>query len=535
MTSGFKVWLGRGLPILLAVIGALIVIALSFQIYFEQVTVGADLSTYLLPAVAREQGLGLVYKDFLDIKPPLTFGVFVPWIALFGSSLASMWAFYALLLALMFTAFFIALYQQLRPWLAVFVFGFCVINILFFTMLEEFFFVTEVVGSVLVLWGLVLARWRPTHLGTLLLASLLLGAAGQVKDVFVFAPLALLPIVWAASRRLRAFGALAAGVASAYVLTGLLLIWWGPGALQAYWEIIQLKRERFPLPTPTELADLAVGHFSQLQLWFPWFLLVAAVLGLVLVVNFLMNRNDSSNFHNENSSAFTRLSSGEWMLVFFFGAMYLGFLWQGAPLLKYFAVAMVFPIYLLVAVLISQVLKWNTGKSKVAVVGVTTALILGLSPAADAVLWAMGRTKTYTLPPFSTLIAQAESPGDLALYTEIQNSSNADDCLQVAYGWSATADYLYALRPACTRFTLPPLVAQTPALWDPLATELLAQPPGIIIFDPTLATSGTPVFPYAAVLARCYRQSDAQPILYFSLDDEGATRGCMQIALAGPN
>ncbi len=319
MTSRFRVRSGQWIPILLAAVGALIVIALSFQIYFDQVTVGEDLSTYLLPAVAREQGLGLVYKDFLDIKPPLTFGIFIPWIALFGSSLASMWAFYALCLALLLSAFFIALYQQLKPWLGLVVFGFCAINIVFFTMLEEFFFVTEVVGSVLVLWGLVLARWRPTHLGALFLASLFLGVAGQVKDVFVFAPIALLPILWASNRRKRAFGALVAGVASTYLLTGLMLIWWGQGVLQAYWGIIQLKRERFPLPTLGQFADLAVGHFSQLQLWFPWLLLVSAALVVALVANFLLSKNFSAHSSNRFLAPSMRLSPGEWMLVFFFG------------------------------------------------------------------------------------------------------------------------------------------------------------------------------------------------------------------------
>gem|GEM_PF-1190613 len=535
MTSGFKTRLNQLLPIFIAVVGTVIVIALSFQIYFQLVTIGADLSTYLVPAVAREQGFGLVYSNFFDIKPPLTFGVFVPWIALFGSSLASMWAFYALLLSLMLGAFFIALYQQLKPWLAVVVFGFCAINIVFFAMLEEFFFVTEVVGSTLVLSGIVLVRWRPTHLGALVVSSLFLGAAGQVKEVFIFAPLALLPIVWASSRRLRAFGALAVGVATAYLLTGLLLVWWGRGVLQAYWEVIQFKRERFPLPTPADLASLAVDHFSQLQLWFPWFLFTTVLFVLVVIVHSLLKR--SGRFANPNEGTFThaRLSAGEWMLVFLFGAMYLGFLWQGASLTKYFAIAMVFPTYLLFAVLISHVMKGITGKSKIAVAAVTIVLILGIAPGTDAALWAIGRTKFYTVPPIGELAAQAESVDDLALYTEIKNLTNADDCLHVTAGWSATADYLYAQRPPCTRFTLPTLVAQTPALWETLATELLEQPPRIIIYDPEIAAREATPFPYAEVLARCYRQSETQPTLYFPLESDEATRECMQAVVANTN
>jgi hypothetical protein len=47
-------------------------------------------------------------------------------------------------------------------------------------------------------------------------------------------------------------GTLVAGVISAFALTTLLLTWWGDGVLRAYWEVLQLKRGRFPLPTPTD-------------------------------------------------------------------------------------------------------------------------------------------------------------------------------------------------------------------------------------------------------------------------------------------
>ena len=74
----------RTIPYLLLGGGAALVVALSFLVFLQQTTITADLSTYLLPAVGREEGLGLLYADFLDIKPPLIFTVFVPWIALMG-------------------------------------------------------------------------------------------------------------------------------------------------------------------------------------------------------------------------------------------------------------------------------------------------------------------------------------------------------------------------------------------------------------------------------------------------------------------
>ena len=146
MTSGKAVRVTSKLPYVIAAVGAVLVVVLSFGVFFSQTTITNDLSTYLLPAVARENNLGLVYVDYLGIKPPLIFGLFVPWVAIFGSSLPSMWVLYAVLLLSLFAAFFIALRQELQPWLAVTVFTFGAIAVVSFSMLEEFFFVTEVVG-----------------------------------------------------------------------------------------------------------------------------------------------------------------------------------------------------------------------------------------------------------------------------------------------------------------------------------------------------------------------------------------------------
>jgi len=510
------------LPYAIAAVGAVLVVVLSFGVFFSQTTITNDLSTYLLPAVARENNLGLVYVDYLDIKPPLIFGLFVPWVAIFGSSLPSMWVLYAVLLLSLFAAFFIALRQELQPWLAVTVFTFGAIAVVSFSMLEEFFFVTEVVGSAIALWALVVARWRGSHLGWLYGAALLLGAAGQVKDVFLFAPAALLPIAWVHRSRIRAMGTLVAGVISAFALTTLLLTWWGDGVLRAYWEVLQLKRGRFPLPTPTDLLDHATEHVYQLWQWLPWISVFVIVCAITIASRVIRGRRGQ-----KSSWPSAHLSVGEWMLIFYFAAMYLGFLWQGSALLKYFALALVFPAYLFLAVLLRHFWPpFNEYKPATRVL-VGILLLVGIAPSFQAISWAGGRATSLISPAIVDFIPRAESEDDLALYDQIRELAGPETCLHVAYGFSATTYYLYTKIPPCTRFTLPPLVTQTPALWQPQAEDLAARPPGILVVDPLLAAGEDAVFPYSEVAARCYQQSPNQPIVYLPRGNATATRECI--------
>ena len=65
MTSGKAVRVTSKLPYVIAAVGAVLVVVLSFGVFFSQTTITNDLSTYLLPAVARENNLGLVYVDYL--------------------------------------------------------------------------------------------------------------------------------------------------------------------------------------------------------------------------------------------------------------------------------------------------------------------------------------------------------------------------------------------------------------------------------------------------------------------------------------
>ena len=517
------------LPLTAALALTLTVIADTFSVFMPAGMVITDVSTYLLPAVARENGAGDLYVGLLDIKPPLTFALFVPWVAMFGSSFFGIWIFYSILLLAMFTGFYLALVQELRPWLATIVFSFTVITILTFGMLDEFLFTTEVIGSTAILWGVVAARRKPEDLRWLFFAAFLLTIAGQVKDVFLLVPLALAPLIWNHPERLRAFMAAAAGCTTTLVMTVLILLWWGPGSLASYIEVLRIKRERFPLPGGNELLERFTTHADQVIQWLP----LLALFGLAVAITLFVSSSRTLQSHALQGESL-HITPSEWMLIAYLPALYVGFLWQGSDLLKTYALAVIFPVYLLFAVVIRIMMtKLDTQQqaSKVVLIGL---LIIGISPSGYSILSAVGRALALPTTPVADLIGGAESDEVLAQFRLIRDLADDGDCLHVAYDWTATIAYLYSEVPPCTRIVVPPLAAQMPSLGAELKDTLPKRPPSIMIIDWTRSAVESASVPYRAIVDQCYESVLGNSSIYRLRDDLPSAEDCIESTYPDP-
>lgn len=522
-----KAWLRTGIPRALAAVFGVLMVAQTLSIFVAIPLIPTDLSTYVLPAVAREANFGFLYVDLLDVKPPLTFAFFVPWIAIFGHSLMGLWIFYSLLLLVLFSLFYIALEQELAPWFATLTFVFALIAMFTFGMLEEFLFTTEAIGSTAVLLGLVVVRWKSQNLAALFAGAVLLGAAGQVKDVFLLVPLALIPIALSHPRRLRALTVAAVGVGAAILGTVAVLLWWGPGVLPAYIEVLQIKRQRFPLPDAVEIGTRLTEHIGQVGQWLPllWLFAVACIAAAIL----------SLRANGWNRTAFLRdvsPSSAEWMIFTYLAAIYLGFLWQGSDLLKTYALAVVFPVYLGLAVFVRMAFGLMRPASRGLRAAVIVVLIVGLAPAPQALLFTAGRTAALPTLQLTEHLNRAESPEVLRPYEVIRDLAEPDDCIHVAYAWSATVDYLYTELPPCNRIVLPPLASQMPSLAAELKSALINNPPDIIVADPTKTAIFPAAFPYEDLLENCYVRAFADPTVFLIREDLPATSACLERQLA---
>lgn len=518
------------IPTVLAVLAGLVTILLTYAIFSSVHLIQADLSTYLLPAQARELGFGSIYVDIFDIKPPLAYAIFVPWISAVGIHLAGFWLLYAVLLTCTLACFWILIRQFLAPWFAFFLFASCLGTIIGLGMLEELFFTTEVVCLALSLGGLLLAyRWR-TSLWAFFGAAAMLTAAGQVKEVFILAPIALLPLLISGGgrRRGRVIGAVL-GVAFTVVLTVLVLIWWGGGAFAGYLEILRFKREKFPAPGLSEIIQDLGDYAVEISRWLP--LLLIFLLALAALVILRRFTNMLVNMKVGNRTEFT--SAG---LLFF--ALLLGSLWQGAPLVLHYALGLIFSLYLFLAALLGWALA-VTREAKPRIRWIVVGLLLvGLIPSISSVSWVYGRVTTFEPGALLSSYEELESPSDLAVFRKVEELTSPSECIQAAYGWSATANYLYSERRSCTRFVVPPLALDA-AYRSAMQQDLIANPPSVIVADRKLAdqtalplSAGTPeavIFPYEAVLEGCYEGVTGWPTLYVPLSkDPAATGACIQ-------
>ena len=522
------------LPALLAMVIGCFVILDTVGVFAHRPSIEPDLSTYLLPAVERERAFGAVYADFLDIKPPFTYAVFVPWVAIAGWSLVSIWALYVVLLIALLSGFWLALRQVLAPWAALVLFASTSIVVVFFVMLEDFLFPTEVLGLTMALWGLLLGARSAGRPALLVAATMLVTLAGQAKDVFVFLPLALLPIALAAGARVRALVAWIGGIVGAALATIVLLLWWGPGALSGYLDVVELKRSRFPTPTPPQLVSSALLDLQAIGSWLP-FLWVFAI---ALVACALLGRRHRHQLtHLEVDGRRRSVVSWAWGLTFV--TVWAGFLWQDADPLKYYALALIFPLALLLSVPLGWGLARSGSMSRPLRTALAGLLVIGLLPSVPATLWFLGRAKASQPVEDVSAIMASERAADLAMYRARGSLTPANGCLHVAYGWWASVDYLYSEAKPCTRFTAPPLAPATPELVDELRQALVARPPDVLVVDVSQRVTPNTIegaresrlLPYDVLAAQCYEAVSGVPNTYRAIASGMTMRTCVETVL----
>jgi len=497
-------------------------------------TIEPDLSTYVLPAVERARGFGALYVDFLDIKPPLTFGIFLPWFAAVGNSLVGLWVLYLILIGALLVAFWLALRMQLAPWLALGVFLSCIVVVTQSGMFDWFFFTTEVVGLVPLLWGLVIARRFGHRLPALFFASLMLTLAGQAKDVFVLVPLALIPLVWHHRRRALAVASSLAGIAAAFLGIVAMLTWWGPGTLRSYVAVLGIKREIFPFPGFVEAAASVWDDVLVVQSWLPLLALLFIALGLCAIYV----RRESLP-ESPRARVMWRVTWPEWMYLTAFFCVALGFAWQGRELSQYYAIAFAFPLFIALSVPVSRISAAATSLAGYRRPMVITILAVSLVPTLSFALNFAGMTKAMRPWQDASRIISTETPESLSSYSAIRGLAIDKGCLHVAYGWGASAYYLYTGLKPCTRFMAPPLAATTTALALELREAIVKSPPSVLVMDPTQripfddesGRTENVLLPFDVIADTCYLPSPVAPNVYVPLGSESQERTCIEAVL----
>jgi hypothetical protein len=297
------------------------------------------------------------------------------------------------------------------------------------------------------------------------------------------------------------------------------LAWWNPKTIPEYLQILTFKSERFPPPDLGEIGQQILAITQEVQSWLPLiFVLLVALIGLKIWTRVA---TPASPGVDEVDDATRRAS---WIVGVFALSVVAAFIWQGAPPLVHYAVALIFPL----TVVLAPLLRWGLStteriSSKPIRIGLGLLLLVSVLPAASSALWLGGRTTGVDPIALAQSIEQLESPEATRTYDRIAQLTTEDDCIQVAYGWAASAAYLYSERDPCSRFVVPPLALDQSRI-DELQGDLVENPPSILIVDTALAgettypdESGSPdsfVFPFEAVAASCYEPVAGEPTLF---------------------
>lgn len=510
------------IPAFGAAIFGLLVIVLTFHKFANEPLMVGDLSTYVLPADALLRKGDAVYVDFFDIKPPITYLMFIPWIAVFGKGLLGMWIYYSVWLVALFSLTWLLLRRFLAGWVALVLFFTLGATLVTFRMLEEILFITEVVGLTLAFAAVfILLKW-PSSWISYASAGFLTIAAGQTKEVFVLTPLILIPaVVFVKQQRLVNAAAFLGGGATCLGLILGTLLWWNPASIPEYLRIVTFKSERFPPPSLGEIAQGMVDIAQEIRAWIPLIALLLVILLALLILSRISPVEVPSEGSRQHDAANRR---AVWVVGTFSVSILFAFIWQGAPPRVHYAVALVFPLTLVLAPL----LRWGlTATRKISHrpirISLSVLLLVSILPATSSVLWIGGRSTALDPVTLGERIGQLEAPDATATYDRIADLTSEDDCIHVAYGWAASAAYLYSERDPCSRFIVPPLALDQTRI-DEMQDALIENPPALLLVNGNLAgettypeESGSPddfVFPFQSVVNTCYEPVEGEPTLY---------------------
>lgn len=528
-------WLAPRVPALIAFTGLVLVIALTFQVFAQNPLISGDLATYVLPTFYRQEGFGTIYADIFDVKPPMVYTVLRLWVSIIGIGLPGLWILYAVLLLFLGILFWNLLRVLVGPWISLVLFASSCFTIVGLSMFEEILFTTEALGLCVAFGGLLLAWKIPRSPMTLGLAACALTLAGQSKEVFLLSPLALVPFIlvprlgWGA----RLVGFLA-GLVVGVLATFLILVSWGSGTVSAYLEILQFKRRQFSSPGIQEGSSWLASAVGEILGWTPILGLLPVVIGAAILALVVTARD-------EHAPIAWRPDIHVVSACLFAGTVLVGLAWQGAPVVLHYAIAAVFPLFLVGAALVrylGQIYADSRLGPRSVVIG---AVIVCFLPATSSVAWSMGRTTGFEPSALATAFVNLETEEEREPFRVIRDVTSPTDCIQVAYGWTAASYYLYSDRSACSRFVIPPLALDA-ASRRAMQEELIADPPRVLVMNRDVKSEtalppeeGLPenvIFPFESVARNCYVPIEGSLALYVPRGDDASVRACIRKQIA---
>ncbi len=481
----------------------------SFSWVMNESVLTHDLTSYIAPIESYFKSGALPYLDYVDIKPPGIYFFAWVWMELGAKSMLSylVWHF-----AFLLFYFYLQLnlikrfFDQKFFWIVLILFPLLSLSTSFNSMILS----VELVGAVLVLFGLnILMNWKYRNFN-LWLAQALFVAAGLTKEVYLFSLFIVLFL--ASSRRdlLCRLKILVASVVFFYgMMAGFLYI---RNSLNSYLDVVSIKSDLF---SPSFHGYIYSFFRMAASLAFHWYGVFFIIVFIFACFRFFVRRNFSVG---ELLFKLISVEIRPYLILFFL--IYIGFVWQGKPLSGHYALAL-FPfaqVLLLKAVSLFSVQSWT----KILLVASSFALAFsGFSTVHSSQIRQLIHLPSY----LSNLEAEPLIEGYVV---------TDPGCLTIAYGWNPGAYLHYSSKESCSKYFLPELSVQSDELRTRYVNSLVSNPPELILYNPSEADTPTElveseIFPWRKILMNCYSSSVVTPGLYILKFPKLSTlENCMQ-------
>lgn len=464
-------------------------------------SINHDLSSYLAPAVALLEGYGQPYKDYFDIKPPLSIFFLYAWIFFFGYSLYSLAVLNFIILSIFFYCFYKIILTISKKNYSYYVFFFTII-ISITSAHFEMFLSTEIIGNFFIFLSLyIFFNFKDTKIKWFII-GLSCFIAGQTKEVYFFCIFAFIFLsIYKQVNYKKLLIYLITGWSAGLLLISLLL--YQNNILGDYVEIIYFKKEIFNVKIISYGYQIVKTFWSfalHLNIFFLFFCYI--VIKIFLLDKTILFKNLINIFFKEKKfiSLFLLLLS-----------MLIGFTWQFKPPFDHYFLSLWF-FFILVfyfsAVKLAPYLKINflfLYSNIFLCLVLVVSVIVNIFILDKSEFYKISKNIDLMFKNFKHEFYQKERFEKINVYLD------SEACVQGIYGWNSGSLHIYSGKPPCSKFFLSNLI--TNKKFEKIyRSEILTNPPNLVVYNfvdkDTINREyfENNVFPWEKIISKCYNR-----------------------------
>jgi len=489
----------------LAILVAVIILIL-FSIYlFSQTRLAGDVASHLLLAVSPILKIGVPYKDFWEIKPPVWPLVLYLWSNLFGFSILSIRIINIIVAAFTILTSYL-IYKKVFQTPVLEIIFISTVIIVLSPVLNSIMMPTELLGLLISMGALLALVSFRKDFPKFYLSGFLFFAASQTKEPFTFTVLTVLPVFIYAllksgwRRLFKNLTQFLLGVLTCFVIIYIYLAAFG--SVEAYVEVFRFKQVFFPFKLDRLSQNFLPGFYAAERTFTEFSSGFSILIVFVALSFYLVNKFKKTLSFNIKSSYLTIkpiiVSNPEkltkYTVLFYAIGSFLGF-GLGGTFGSHYLIQVVIPFYIIDGFLISYLF------------GGVMLSIFVLIPKRPYFSYYLRENLGFHF-----------SDNILGFEKRITELTTKDQCVLSVYGWGVSENYLYSGRRPCTRFFLANIVSQD---WQKkeYARDVIENPPAVIIYqtgaaDMDIQKFESKVINISKIVQNCYIQDAKEGTVY---------------------